>query len=577
MSNDINPTRDLRLFQSIAARQGDRMIFGGTRDPASLRHVRNNAFGRAATWVRKSLGTGHESSVDDAYTRFSGALRSIRTHASAQDLARVDAQLETDRRAGKPLSSRRVGQVLSELGTQVARGVTSGAPPADPSRARYQMLAEAARKGIDAARANLAEASGDLVDADECLSKLRSGDGGLRRGTTALSNLQHHLKPEMLAPNTLQGTTAQWQLQTARITGMAGQLANACFSDALDANFLQYGNSDNPFSNVVDHFRDLDRPVRSWLAEGLELADALLRAQEGAGEGKPPLDPDALDGLQRRVDAFADSAARLASPNESWSDEVLAAVFGASQGPTTGRDDLATAPSTGPTRTGAQLAANFDRAGAIGKLDQEIELQRQEVDRLAQGGAEPGDMSRAQAELDARVLSRDELVVGRDPRDALRSRRDELTARFGADDPRARAYGDTVDYFTAAGAFAEVGVGAGRVPDFVDTSRTLSEWRQRLAGLQARGESLRPRTPAEIERAEAYDNVSGFMQQAIVETSSGRDPRPELIRHAVDLERQEFVDGGKGDGEATLLRAMAKEFTHLVQASQARQDAAGGP
>ena len=287
MSNGVNPTRDLRLFQSIAARQGDRMIFGGTQHPESLRHVRNNAFGRAATWVRKSLGTAHESSVDEAYTRFSGALQSIRTDASAQELARVDAQLETDRRAGKPLSSRRVGQVLSQLGTQVARGVTGGAPPADPSRARYQMLAEAARKGIDAARANLAEASGDLVDADECLSKLRSGDGGLRRGTTALSNLQHHLKPETLAPNTLHRERPRsGSCRRHVITGMAGQLANASFSDSLDANFLQYGNSDNPFSNVADHFRDLDRPVRSWLAEGLELADALLRRARGGWRGE---------------------------------------------------------------------------------------------------------------------------------------------------------------------------------------------------------------------------------------------------------------------------------------------------
>ena len=232
--------------------------------------------------------------------------------------------------------------------------------------------------------------------------------------------------------------------------------------------------------------------------------------------------------------------------------------------------DLAPPPATGPAPTDGSLAPNVDRAGAIARLEQEIALQRQEVGRLAEMKSE--DLGRAQAELEARELSRDELAAGRDPRDALRSRRDELATQYGAVDPRVRAYDDTVSYFTGAGAFAEVDVNTGRIPEFVDTSRILADWRQHLGDLQALGEDVRPHSRAEIERAEAFEDVNGFVQQAIVEVSARRDPRPELVRHAVDLERQLYVDGGTGAGEASVLRAMEKEYTLLVQeASQARK------
>ena len=208
-----------------------------------------------------------------------------------------------------------------------------------------------------------------------------------------------------------------------------------------------------------------------------------------------------------------------------WSAEVLSTVFGDHQVPTSPVVDQAPSPVNGPPQPGGHLAASFDRAGAIHRLEQEIELQRNEVGRLTGRGSESDDLARKQAELDARELARDELVLGRDPRGALRSRSSELAAEHGPADPRVRAYVDTVNYFTASGAFAEVSAGAGRVPDFVDTSRLLSEWRQRLGGLQARGEQLRPRSDAKLERAEAFEDVGSFMQQAIVDTSARRDPR----------------------------------------------------
>ena len=569
MPGGVNPSNDLRLFQNIGQRPDDRMIFAGTRDGGTFRSVRNNAFGRVAVWVRKTFGTDHRNSVDQAYARFSGAIHS-HAHAGAQELARADALLDADRRAGKPLSSRTVGQVFSELETQDA--VASGAGL--EALKQYELLA-AARRGIDGARTNLAEICSDLNSAnsaEDCLRMLRSGDGGLRRGTTALHNIQSTLKPENLPPEALVGTTEQWRTQSARVTGMAGQLASACFNDDLGANFTQYGNSDNPFSKVVADFPVLDRPVRIWLTEGLDLADKLLQAQERAGQGQPPLDAEELDGLQRRVDAFADSAARLTP--QDWSEQVLTAALGKNHGLTSG---VAPLPTTGPAPTGGSLAPNVDRAGAIARLEQDIALQQQEVDRLAQAGAGPEVLGRARAELDARVLSCDELTRGRDPCDALRLRRDELAAQYGATDPRVSAYDDTVDFFSAAPAFGEVGVDTDRVPDFVDTSRILAEWRQRSEDTEVRGEMLQPRSGAERERAEAFEDVSAFMKQAIVNVAARRDPRPELISHAVVLERQTFADGGTGAGEATMLRAMEKEYALLLEASQARHDAARGP
>ena len=592
MPGGVNPPSGLHPFQAIAQRPDDRMIFAGAKDGETLRSVRNNAFGRIVIWARKTFGTGHGNRVDQAYARFADAIRSSHARTGAQGLAEANSVLEAARRTGKPLSSRTVNQVLSQIGPQGDGGVTSGTGLAAQSHAIYESLAEGTRRGIDAAKANVAQICNDLNTAEDCLGTLRSGDGGLRRGTTALSSLNNNLKPETLPPDSLQGTTAQWRTQSERVRGMAGQLAGACYNDALDANFMQYGNSDNPFSKVVDDLPALDRPVRLWLAEGFDLADELLQAQERAGDGLPPLGAEKLDGLQRRVDTFANSAARSISPEpeERWSAQVLRdasrgdprwaaqILRDASRGDhglTSGGDDSPPPPATEPAPTGGRLAANVDRVGAIAKLKQEIPLQRAEIGRLVEGGAAPEDLSRAQAEQEARELSLDEIADGRDPRDALRSRRDELAVRYGATDPRVSAYDDTVVYFSEAGGFAEVGVDTGRVPDFVDTSRILSEWRQREGDMQARGEVLRPRSGAERERAEAFEEVNAFMKQAIIDVTARRDPRPELTRHAGVLERQTFADGDTGAGEASPLRAMVKEFTLLLQASQARHDDAG--
>ena len=568
-TSGINPSGDLQRFQSIAGRQDERLIFADRGGGERIGSLRNSTMGRVAVWLLKTLGAGQRGRLGGAYDRFSRAIRSGGLSAGEVRLKHADAVLAADRERGRPLTSRRVKQVLDELGATTPAGSAAGAP-VDVAQQAQGMLVEAARNGIDAARNNLREISGDLHSAEDFLSRLRSGDSGLRRGTTGLSNLHKNLRPELLSPGALQGEPSQWREQSARVRRMAGQVAEASFNSDLNANLLQYGNSDNPFARVVKDFPHLDHEVRAWLATGFELADELLQAQERAGEGKAPLEAERLDELQRRVDAFANVGARTETPERPWSEEVLHAVFGDdnTMAPVGEAGGARAAPPHGPVS--ASLARSFDRAGAIYRLDQEVQLQREELRRMEGAGAEPqsADVRRARAELAARELSRGELVLGRDPRDALRAVQDDLAGQYGAEDGAVRAYADTVDYFSAAGAFAEPGDDVLAVPHAVDTSRTLADWRRRLNDVQARGEALRPRSVSERERAEALDDVSGFMQQAIAATSSRRDPRAELIRHAVDFESRRFADGGTGVGEASMLRAMAKEFTLLVEAVQ---------
>ena len=570
MSNGVNPANDIRLFRAIAETDRNRLVFADSRKPGAIESARNNPFGRAVVWLRKTFSPGHRKTVDLAYDRFAHALRTSHSHRGDQELGRMDALLAADKGTGKPLTSRRIKQVLSQLDRPASAAAMSRPPVSNPSIERYGILAEAARKGVDAASANLKAISSDLYNAEEFHAKLKSGDGGLRRGTTALSNIQNNLRPESLPPEALNGSPEQWRAQTASVSKMASQIAGASFNDELEGNFLQYGNSENPFSRVVDHAPQLDQPARRWLAEGLELADRLLQAQERARDGLSPLGADQLDGLQQRVDAFADRATRSMATGRPWSEQVLDAALGKdSPEARLAARSTETPPAPGPDNAGAMLPSSFDRAGAIGRLDQEIALQRQEIARHEDTGQDPEGLDRMRAELDAREVSRDQLTLGRDPRDALRSRMEEVAARHGAQDPRSRAYDDTVKYFTAAGAFAETGVGAGKVPESVDTAGVLADWRGRLGEVQARAGQLSPRSDAEIERAEAFADVSGFMQQAIVEMSSRRDPRPELIRHAANLEHSQIGDGGSGAGEASMLRTMAKEYTLLLQESEA--------
>ena len=208
---------------------------------------------------------------------------------------------------------------------------------------------------------------------------------------------------------------------------------------------------------------------------------------------------------------------------------------------------------------GTPLPVGFDRQGAIGRLDEEIALQNDELLRLrSDPDADPKHIARVEAEIDARELARTEIEAGRDPRGPLFARADGIDAS-GVEDPEiAAAYRDTAGYFGGSGAFATTSR-----PE-VSFDELLAEWRARIDNADSIADNLRPRTEAEIERAEAYSDVASFMRQSVVDVSAGRDPRAELLRHAQDLEAQTFADGETGAGEASMLRTMIAEYNALV-------------
>ena len=222
-----------------------------------------------------------------------------------------------------------------------------------------------------------------------------------------------------------------------------------------------------------------------------------------------------------------------------------------------------TPPVRAEDSAGAQLPSNFDGDGAISRLDQEIALQREEIRALGALGPDSPDRQRMEAELGARQLSRSEFAAGRDPRPALRSRIAEMTERRGAGDPRTRAFEDTLRYFENSGTFAPAQAASGDSLTVIGRSRLLSEWRERLFGMRDVVNEQRPRSPLQAERAQLLADAESFVQQAILAVSSRRDPVPELMRHATDLETRRSSDGETAAAEATILRTMAREYVAL--------------
>ena len=252
------------------------------------------------------------------------------------------------------------------------------------------------------------------------------------------------------------------------------------------------------------------------------------------------------------------------SPNQLSLEDMVGAVDELEDGSHVNSVDdtvvtpLPTTPAQSPP-VGDRLPVGFDRRGAMDRLDEEIGLQNAELDRLrADPDADPRQIARAEAEIDARELARTEIEAGRDPRTALFARADVIDAGEAIDPEIAAAYRDTADYFGGSSAFATI-----PRPE-VSLDGLLEEWRDRIAGVDSIEDRLLPSGAAEIERAEAISDVTGFMRQAVIDVSAGRDPRAELLRHATDLEARVFLDGESGAAEASNLRAMIEEYNALL-------------
>ncbi len=187
-------------------------------------------------------------------------------------------------------------------------GSLSAPTPADMT----VLFAQSARQGIDATKNILnQQVVGEQHDTAAVLNLLVGGDGGLRRAMTALLNICKHLKPEQSPPESLPGTPEQWRAQTEAISQMAQQIGRAEFSENVQGEFTQYGTpSNNPFTAVADRYPQLDHSVRNWLAEGVDLLDQLLTAQERAGKGLPPLTSKELAELKEQVEKFTNPGLR---------------------------------------------------------------------------------------------------------------------------------------------------------------------------------------------------------------------------------------------------------------------------
>ena len=356
--------------------------------------------------------------------------------------------------------------------------------------------------------------------------------------------------------------------------------------DATDDDASELANIEDAYQNVLDllddpKFRGLDLagiddaeqtgvatpiPKTDFDLPGEEIPDdsnlGRLGSSEGAGSNVLFTDTDDVvyfdtqnAALRRQLDI---------SPSQLSLEDMMGAVDEFEDGSHLNSvDDTAvTPPPTTPAQSppvGDRLPVGFDRRGAMDRLDEEIGLQNAELDRLrADPDADPRQIARAEAEIDARELARTEFEAGRDPRTALFARADEIDAGEAIDPEIAAAYRDTANYFGGSSAFATI-----PRPE-VSFDDLLEGWRKQIANVDSLEERLRPSGAVEFERAEAISDVTGFMRQAVIDVSAGRDPRAELLRHATDLEARVFLDGESGAGEASMLRGMIAEYDGLL-------------
>ena len=317
----------------------------------------------------------------------------------------------------------------------------------------------------------------------------------------------------------------------------------------------------------VDDARDPPSPGRlsdsagEGTGPGMQLGDRGPRWEE---PDLPPARPDAPHDTPGHNDySSADILHALPedSPNQSSEPPAVSHFYG--------DDEALAAPppaATPPGQGAGRLSARTDTTGAIQRLGQEIALQTEEIRRVRDGGGSADDLRRLEAEREARRLALSEMQAGRDPRPALRTQAAEAQEPY-----RTEAFTDLFDYFGGSGQFSPQGTSPrtgglhSRIPSALDTSELIAGWREQVGALSEAADVLNPRTAAEIEHAEALSDTESWTRHAIVMIANRQDPSSELLRHAADLEARTFADGTTGAGEASTLRAMAKEYQDLLE------------
>ena len=172
-------------------------------------------------------------------------------------------------------------------------------------------------------------------------------------------------------------------------------------------------------------------------------------------------------------------------------------------------------------------------------------------------------------ELDFLVVARTELDAGRDPRVALRKLMDEM-------DPSSPAYAaanKVMSNFegTAWNKFA------GKVPDGLDTTELGDSWRAQADELRNVVAKIDTSTPEGAERADALRQASSKLTTASLKMKRGEDPRVFLAEAEQLLSARQFLDGGDGAAEASILRAAIAEYTAMVDEFASGLDAMPPP
>ena len=171
--------------------------------------------------------------------------------------------------------------------------------------------------------------------------------------------------------------------------------------------------------------------------------------------------------------------------------------------------------------------------------------------------AKVSGLAELQGEMDVNVLTLQELQEGRNPQ-AVFSR---LLAEMEQGGTAAPGVAETIEdfAFTATTRYAWAGEG-------FDGAELVDVWRFQADELRSAAARIDTSTAEGAERAAALEKVANMLQQGADNMSRfGMDPRPRFLDEIRQLEARQFLDGGNGAGEASVLRVAIAECGMAVE------------
>ena len=193
-------------------------------------------------------------------------------------------------------------------------------------RGRAEGLIQSSQSGIAAARGNVVTGLAEEKSSNEVESFLKSGDKGIRRGTTAIYNLGRMISFENLSVEEKQKMPAEsletLEKQSTQVKEMAKTVSNAKFLDGT-RDFFQSGTTkDNGYSAMMEMHPEQDQAMRTWIRNGLNLGSELISAQDQIMLGGRVQSEDYMSDLQSRVNVFASIEQDAFAPLESNKSEM---------------------------------------------------------------------------------------------------------------------------------------------------------------------------------------------------------------------------------------------------------------